>query len=111
MNETFIVGQRPRTIYTVKLNNVLVDPPKVMLIVGRPRFELVSVYNVANQPHPITRASVGVYYADVPLLVDGKDWFRRWLSFDANGIPLDSFEGTFIVQKSPADRPLGIQPP
>lgn len=101
----FDVGDRPRTTYTIELEEELVDPPLVVLIVKTPTEELVSIYGQSDQPYPITRESEGVYYADIPLLVSGP-WYRRWVAFDEDGVPLDAFERRFTVQASGYTAPL-----
>lgn len=109
MTDYFDVGDRPRSTYTIELEEELVDPPFVVLIVKNPTGEDVSIYGEDDQPYPITRDSEGVYYADIPCTEKGR-WLRRWVSFDEDGVPLDAFEREFQVRRSSFTEPLPSVP-
>lgn len=101
------IGDRPRTTWTIKLNGDRVDPPTVMLLVRRPDgTEAQAIYGIGGADYPITRDSVGVYYADIPLTASGQ-WVRRWVAFDELDSPLDATETAFSVRQSAMTEPLG----
>lgn len=105
----FDIGDRPRTIYTVTLEEEAIDPPALVLIVKSPSGVQVSIFGELDQPHPITRAEDDdgnpYYYADIPCTAAGT-WHRRWVPFDEDGVALDAFERSFRVKKSAFATPL-----